>query len=45
MSSSATIWSIIAGLLGAIALAAGVVTTYEPQIRALAKQFGIPLPF
>lgn len=45
LSSSATIWGIIAGLLGAIALAAGAVTTYEPQIRALAKQFGIPLPF
>ena len=45
LSSSATIWGIIAGLLGTIALAAGAVTTYEPQIRALAKQFGIPLPF
>ncbi|WP_408930837.1 histidine-type phosphatase [Corynebacterium axilliensis] len=45
LSSSATIWGIIAGLIGAIALAAGAVTTYEPQIRALAKQFGIPLPF
>ena len=45
LSSSATIWGIIAGLIGSIALAAGAVATYEPQIRALAKQFGIPLPF
>ena len=45
LSSSATIWGIIAGLIGSIALAAGAVVTFEPQIRALAKQLGIALPF
>ena len=45
LSSNASIWSIIAGVAGAITLAAGAMSAHVPQIRALAKQFGIPLPF
>lgn len=45
LSSNASIWGIIAGVIGAITLAAGAMSAHIPQIRALAKQFGIPLPF
>ena len=45
LSSNASIWGIIAGVIGAITLSAGAMSAHVPQIRALAKQFGIPLPF